>query len=326
MKNKLIIIIPLIILIIISVITVIIIGFRKMDNDMNKNSTPTLNEEQKNPLLDKGFNESEIELVSSTLTEEQIELVLNDTYEKTALISLIKEKYFINENLDRYFNYYNKSSKTISDIVKDVNSNIDYEFYQDEESSDTSKGILMIANKHYKLDTNFEGLDIVQMDYKYSYYQTTYKLNKEAYEHFEQMWNDAKKEGLDFGVYSGYRSYNTQTTLYNRYVSNDGQALADTYSARPGSSEHQTGLAVDLKSRTKNTDYFETTAEFDWLQENSYKYGFILRYELGQEYITGYQYEPWHYRYCGIECATYIHENNITFEEYYEYYIKDKNE
>ncbi|MGM9835042.1 MAG: D-alanyl-D-alanine carboxypeptidase family protein [Bacilli bacterium] len=273
-----------------------------------------------------GFDVLEQDLITSKLKEDQIKLVLNSKYDKELLIALLKEKYFINDNLDRYVAFYTKdNTKSFSEIIKDVNSNIDYEFYTEQVPTDTTKEILMIANKHYALSEDFEGLDIVPMDNKYSYYNLTYKLNKEAYGQFEKMWNAAKKEGLDFGVYSGYRSYKTQVNLYNGYVNKDGKELADTYSARPGNSEHQTGLAVDLKSRTDySTIYFEKTKEYAWLQENSYKYGFIMRYPLGEEYITGYQYEPWHYRYCGVECATYIHENNITFEEYYEYYVKDK--
>lgn len=275
-------------------------------------------------LEEKGYTKEESLLVQEFLTEEQVNLVSHGQYEKGVLLGLLYETYFINENLERYFAYYTKNNtKSFSNIVKDVNSNIDIGFYINQTPSDTTKGILMIANKHYALSEDFEGLDIVSVDAKYAYYDRSYTLNKEAYAHFEEMWNAAKKEGLDFGIYSAYRSYLTQTGLYAGYVDQDGKELADTYSARPGNSEHQTGLAVDLKSRTKATDYFETTDEYEWLQENSYKYGFIMRYELGQEYITGYQYEPWHYRYCGIECATFIHENHITFEEYYEFYVKN---
>lgn len=274
-------------------------------------------------LQEHGYSKEEESKIISTLSEDQIELVLDNKYSKNILLNLMSQKYFINKNLDRYVSYYTVDvTRNFSDIVKDVNSNIDFEFYNDQVPSDISKKTLMIANKHYSLSPDFIGFDLVNVDRKYAYYPKDYQLNKEAYEHFKKMWEDAKKEGLDFGIYSAYRSYDTQNNLYAGYVSKDGKTLADTYSARPGNSEHQTGLAVDLKSRTKNTDYFETTKEYDWLINNSYKYGFIMRYELGQEYITGYQFEPWHYRYCGLECAKYIHDNNITFEEYYEYFIK----
>lgn len=326
-NNKVTIILLIAIILLVIFITVFLVknpSIRKEnENTEALNKTEQVKEVSK--LEKAGYSTSEEKLIVDKLNENQIELVLNAKYDKELLISLLKEKYFINNNLDRYVSFYERdNSKEFSEIIKDVNSNIDYEFYIEQIPSDTSKGLLMIANKHYALSEDFEGFDVVAMDHKYSYYNLTYYLNKEAYENFEKMWADAKKEGLEFAVYSGYRSYQTQTNLYNGYVNKDGKELADTYSARPGNSEHQLGLAVDLKSKTKTTDYFETTDEYAWLQENSYKYGFIMRYELGQEYITGYQYEPWHYRYCGLECATYIHENKITFEEYYEYYVKDK--
>lgn len=322
-NRKLLIFLLIVVLIFIGLVILKVIKPKEEDDIKLPNTKPTIKEISK--FAESGYSEEEEKLIVQNLLDEQVNLVLENKYDKDILLSLIKEKYFINNNLDRYISYYDKNKEeTYSEIIKDVNSNIDIEFYQNQVSSDTSKGILMIANKHYALDKDFNGVDVVDMSSKYSYYNTIYKLNKEAYEHFEKMWSDANKEGLDFAVYSAYRSYNTQQNLYTGYVNQDGQSAADIYSARPGNSEHQLGLAVDLKSRTMNTDYFEKTNEYDWLIENAYKYGFIERYKLGEEYITGYQYEPWHFRYCGVECATYIHENNITFEEYYEYFVKDK--
>lgn len=243
-------------------------------------------------------------------------------YEKN---NFSKEKYYIPSNLERYIIYYNQNkNKSFSSIVREINCNLDYPFYNGQERSNTLDKNLMLVNKHYVLDENFVGLDLVKVDDKYAYYDKEYYMNKEAYENFEKMWLDASLAGCDFGIYSAYRSFGRQEYLYNGYVEMDGIEKADTYSARPGSSEHQTGLAIDLKSRTKKTDYFETTKEYDWLLKNSYKYGFIIRYKEDTEYLTGYQFEPWHYRYCGVDCATYIHENNITFEEYYEYFVKNK--
>lgn len=237
-----------------------------------------------------------------------------------------KEEYYIEDNLERYLKYYEyNKDKNFSDIVREINCNLDYQFYNGVERSNPLDKILILVNKHYTLNKNFEGLDLVKVDDKFAYYDKEYYMNKEAYENFTKMWIDASLEGCDFGIYSAYRSFDRQVFLYNNYVAIDGAEKADTYSARAGSSEHQTGLAIDLKSRTKKTDYFETTKEYDWLVKNSYKYGFILRYKENTEYLTGYQFEPWHYRYCGLECATYIHENNITYEEYYEYFVKNKN-
>ena len=236
---------------------------------------------------------------------------------------LESQKYFIEDNLERYISYYNLNpTLDWKDIVTNVNTNIDNDFYNNDLDTDTSKGILMITNKFYKLKEDFSGLNLVKVNEDDSMYGRTYYLNEEAYDHFKEMVSDARSVGLDFGIYSAYRSYDTQVNLYNNYVEQDGVELADTYSARAGYSEHQTGLAVDIKSRTMNTSYFEETNEYKWLKDNAHNYGFIIRYPEEFVYITGYQFEPWHYRYCGIEAATTIYNENITFDEYYEYYVK----
>ena len=136
---------------------------------------------------------------------------------------------------------------------------------------------------------------------------------------------DAEEAGYAFKINSAYRSYEKQVNIYNGWVNQDGTEKADTYSARPGYSEHQTGYAFDVRDYPKTNDDYGKTKSFTWVSQNAHKYGFILRFPKGKEYITGYQYESWHYRYCGIECATYIYEHDITFEEYYEYFIKFNN-
>lgn len=114
---------------------------------------------------------------------------------------------------------------------------------------------------------------------------------------------------------SGYRSYQAQNTNYNSYVAKDGQAMADTYSARPGYSEHQTGLAMDFSPIDQA---FADTPQFVWLSQNAYKYGFVLRYPDSKTDITGYMYEPWHWRYVGVTAATDMHSRGITtLEEYF---------
>ena len=135
-----------------------------------------------------------------------------------------------------------------------------------------------------------------------------------AYEKYVEMWDAAKKEGLSMMVVSAYRTEDYQRNLYNNNVRTSGKVYADNYSARAGHSEHQTGLAIDLGSTYTS---FEYSAEFRWLQNHAHEYGFILRYPKGKEWITGYAYEPWHYRYVGTDVAKIIYEEGITFEEYY---------
>lgn len=130
------------------------------------------------------------------------------------------------------------------------------------------------------------------------------------------MQNAAKKDNLNLTIISGFRSYNFQSSLYNNYVSRHGQAMADTFSARAGYSEHQTGLAMDLN---QISDSFGETKVGKWLDNNAYKYGFILRYPKGKSNETGYKYEPWHFRYVGVSLATKLYNNGnwITIESYY---------
>ena len=131
------------------------------------------------------------------------------------------------------------------------------------------------------------------------------------------MAKDASKKNLNIIAISAYRSYEYQNTLYNNYVKIDSKKKADTYSARPGYSEHQTGLAVDIYNGDLDYNNFEQTKEFEWMQENAHKYGFILRYPKDKVEQTGYQYESWHYRYVGINVAEYIYKNKISYDEYY---------
>lgn len=138
-------------------------------------------------------------------------------------------------------------------------------------------------------------------------------VNPEAKSAFDKMAADAAKEGLDLHIRSGYRSYSYQKNLYNNYVAQDGKAAADRYSARPGHSEHQTGLAFDVNSLSQS---FENTPEGKWMAKNCWKYGFIIRYPKGKESITGYMYEPWHIRYLGKENARAVYDSGLTLEEY----------
>lgn len=133
---------------------------------------------------------------------------------------------------------------------------------------------------------------------------------------FNNMKNDAAKEGITLNIISGYRSYSNQKRIYNNYVNKDGKAKADTYSARPGHSEHQTGLAADINSLYTS---FINTREGKWLNDNCHKYGFIIRYPKGKDSITGYMYEPWHIRYVGVSLATTLYNNGnwITLEEHF---------
>ena len=134
-------------------------------------------------------------------------------------------------------------------------------------------------------------------------------------DYLKKMADAAKLDNVTLLAGSGYRSYSYQSGLYDAYVKRDGKEEADTYSARAGHSEHQTGLAIDVTDGFKN--YLDEDSDgYKWLMKNAHKYGYIVRYTEGDEFITGYQFEPWHVRYLGIEVATDVIESGLTYDEY----------
>lgn len=224
--------------------------------------------------------------------------------------------YYKKENKKRYLNYQQKN-KTYSliQILTDVNIGLDNPYYTNIKNAPRQNTPLILVNKYNALSSNYIPNNLELINTKYA--NPGMKLTKEAKNAFEEMSEAAKKNNLNIIAMSTYRSYSYQEQLYNRYKSIDGQEKTDTYSARPGHSEHQTGLAVDVYNKVLPYTSFEQTDEFIWMKENAYKYGFILRYPKEKEKTTGYKYESWHYRYVGKEIAQYIQKENITYDEYY---------
>ena len=271
-----------------------------------------------------GYNENETETIL-TLTDNQIENILDRKYNSN-IVTFIKQKYFIFSNLDRYLSYKknNKSEKT-SKIVSLVNVNADYNWYDEDaiQNTDTSLGNLMLVNKFYHLSEDFKPNDIEEASVTLAYDDNS--ATKEVLSAFKKMWHAAKSKDLNLIITSSYRTYSEQESLWDSYANKNGDDWADLYAARAGYSEHQTGLAIDIVTYNSTMDNFDKSDEAKWLKKNAYKYGFILRYPKGKEDITGYDYEPWHYRYVGVEAAKIINDENITFDEYYAYYIENKN-
>ena len=235
------------------------------------------------------------------------------------LVSLIKAKYFILKNLDRYMKY---EDNDISKVITMVNSNRDSDYYTNTKEADTSKDALVLVNKYNYVPNDYVYGELVRIPNQYTNTVGS-ELSNVALDALKELIDDSNAEGLYIRANYSHRSYEYQEGIYNDYKKKNGEKYADSISARPGYSEHQTGLAVDVGvAYNHNTGKkFADTKEFEWMKDNSYKYGFILRYPEGKEDITGYNYEAWHYRYVGVEAATYIHDNDITFEEYYAYYV-----
>ena len=255
-------------------------------------------------LLNKGYTSKDINEINSKYSDELYNY-LKDNYVEN-IIYYLNFDYFRIENMNRYLEYFNGDYRK---TIVDVNIGLDKGFYQDPKVINTySKE--MLVNKYSMLNKDVE-LDLVELTKCNSGKDYLVRETKDAY---DLLCDASKKEGLSLGTTSSYRSYKDQEDTYNYYLKNNGKEYAESFVARPGFSEHQTGLAIDVKSN--NTSPFKTSKEYKWMLDNSYKYGFILRYPEEKESITGYSPESWHYRYVGIDIATYIHDNNLTYEEY----------
>lgn len=278
-----------------------------------------------NKLLNLGYSSKDINAIYEKIPN-SVSIISTSKYNKD-IINIMNLSYFKIDNLKRYLDYdimEVKSIYDISNIKKDfnyedvvtyVNANLDKEYYSSDNliSNEDASKIDVLVNKYHKLDENYEPSDLTIIDSKYA--SGTQKLRKEAQIKFEEMASVMAKENLKIYAGSTYRSYTYQKGLYDRYVKKDGFAAAETYSARSGYSEHQLGLAVDIVNG--KWDYLsENDKEYDYLVKNSYKYGFILRYPRGSEYVTGYMFEDWHFRYLGVELATKVFNSGLTYDEY----------
>lgn len=237
---------------------------------------------------------------------------------------------FKEENKERYVRFY-EMNKNLSyeEVVTRVNIGLDYGFYNYITLSDTKKDILILTNKYLRLDEDYKPSDLekIKVDYFINGNSKVSYLRKDARDAFERLSADSIKNNTPVYGQSAYRSYEKQSILYNSAVESYGKEKADNDTARPGHSEHQTGLAIDVSStKAGNMLDFENTDSFNWMVNNAHKYGFILRYPKGKENIHGYICEAWHYRYVGVKVATDMHNNysDLTFDEYYYKFIDNK--
>nr|WP_263326087.1 M15 family metallopeptidase [Neobacillus sp. Marseille-Q6967] len=188
---------------------------------------------------------------------------------------------------------------------------------------ENSSNILALVNKQYFLPEDYIPNDLVRPDVTFSFGEQEVEkslMRTEAADALEKMFTDAKKNGIELYAVSGYRSYDRQRILFDAETNKVGMEKAMEVVAIPGSSEHQSGLAMDISSKAVNLNLvkdFEDTVEGKWLAENAHRFGFILRYPKGKENITNYIYEPWHFRYVGEKAAKIIYDHDWTLEEYF---------
>ena len=238
-------------------------------------------------------------------------LILTIVYKYIAYKKEVQASLETSVNVEELYNTTKTEEADINgeENEKDVDSNIsDWE--------------LLLVNKNYKIPEGYS-VELEEVE-------KTHKVDKRITESLKQMLSDARKEGLSPIICSSYRTnakqqklYNNKVTQYKKwgYSSEESKELASYWVAIPGTGEHETGLAVDIVSKNYQIldEKQEETAEQKWLIENSYKYGFVLRYPTNKKDITMINYEPWHYRYVGIDNATYMKEHDMCLEEYIDY-------
>ncbi|MBA4601792.1 M15 family metallopeptidase [Thermoactinomyces mirandus] len=187
---------------------------------------------------------------------------------------------------------------------------------------DTPSSLTIIVNKDRELPADYVPPDLVKPDVSFSSMGWSEKklMRKEAAEALEKLFQAAGKEGVKLVAVSGYRSYERQQQTYQSALKRKGQASTSRYNARPGQSEHQTGLAMDVSTPSVDCQLNESFGETEagrWLENHAAEFGFIIRYGKGKEEVTGYSYEPWHIRYVGKELATILKQKGLAMEEYF---------
>lgn len=269
-----------------------------------------------NKLIKIGYSNHDINIILSHGDDDSV-----SEFAKRDKVKYLEEFYTLDyakiENYDRYINYSDATGEDEDVTVLYVNLDMDKEEYTDYVDVDKFS-IDMLVNKHRKLGEDFEPNDLMTVPSSYAS-DNDIKCSRLAFNAFKKMSDAAKKEGYEIVINSGYRSYKDQEDITNLYLNTYGQSYVDKFVAKPGYSEHQTGLAFDIGSRTTNV--FANSKEYTWMKENAWKYGFIERFTKQYEPITLFRSEAWHYRYVGEKAAKVIHDDPMAFEEYWVLYV-----
>lgn len=268
-----------------------------------------------NSYLEIGYNANEINQIFTLSSLNQGKLL---ELEYTSFSDYIEITNYNADNTDRYVKYLNQNDTDVQTAITYVNINLDLDFYEVVTEVDDPSSLDVLVNKYNSLPSDYVPENLTSIDgYE------DYKLVDFAAIAIYELFEDAAEAGYNFSPFSAYRSYDYQDYLFSYYISVDGYEEAASYSAMPGHSEHQLGLAVDIY----DYDYYYYNGvrvsddEYTWILENAYLYGYILRYPNDSSDITGYIEEPWHLRYLGVELATSVYESGLTYDEYYDLYL-----
>ena len=270
-------------------------------------------------LLSAGYSEEEVKVIKDKFSNDKIDILLKEKYDKN-VVSFIKEKYFIYNNLSKYIEYKKKNKNdTYTHVVSIINTEADVEWLDNEKETDTSKGNLMLVNRLYGLSKDYEPDDIIDVPVSISY--SGVKISKSILENIEELIEAGKEAGYTFVLSDGYRSYEAQKKMFESYKNSYGYEEADKNVARPGHSEYQTGISFQIVPYNKVFDKPRESTEYLWLKDNAYKYGFIFRYPEDKKDITLFDSYTWRLRYVGTDAASIIENEKICFEEYYAYFV-----
>lgn len=263
-----------------------------------------------------GYPVDDARALAAVLSNEQIDSLIARHEVDTIAHSVVNGRYFISDNLYRYLDFH-KSDTTrasVDDIIAMVNVGADRKWEDTSVPSDTTKDYLILINKYHYLDQHYKRDDMGSFIKAYSFGEN--KAAKAVIDAFNLMQQECmEKTKTQLMVSSAYRSFQEQESTHKRY----NKKLV----AEAGFSEHQSGLSIDITSLQHPEKWdFGKSPEGKWVHENCHKFGFILRYPEGKAHITGYDYEPWHLRYVGVDAASRIHDEGITLDEYYAFYIE----
>lgn len=270
-------------------------------------------------ITSKGYTKEAYDVMVEKLSDANLKYILKED-RIDYIKDIIEDKYYIDENFHEYISFYEQNSKwSFSDVVALVNVGAITAWYEGAVKADTSLKEKMLVNKFNVLDDTYEPEVIKQFSSTYAYGEVS--AEKTTYDAFIKMADAARKDGVTLILTSGYRTREKQTNVYEDMKSSKGEAYADEYAARPGSSEHETGLSLDILTYNAYTETFKETKAYSWLHKHAHEYGFIERYPEGKKYLTGYEAESWHYRYVGVNLAKKVKNEGITYDEYYAFYI-----
>ena len=252
---------------------------------------------------------------------DQVTAFVKAGYQAERINEFLKLSYYQDKLTDRYI-AYDDQKKSVEDVVTYVNIGLDQPYFTNMDTIQDTKNPLMLINKYHKLPDGYEPVDLTPtpnacvIGEDYSCKSEPQYLVKEVAEAFEKLVEAGKQEGINIKAIASYRSFAYQKNLYDYYANTEGKDYADQYYARPGQSEHNSGLAVDVTLDNENFNEIEKSPHYQWLLDHINAYGFILRYEEDKVPVTGYNYESWHLRYVGKDAAEEITKQGLTLDEY----------